>query len=169
MLIIVYRATKSQGKIRKISPVILLSAEEYRNPFSLQGKDILLALFFLLYALICILILLLRTSRHRKSVQFTCVFKYAEYNIFRGSFLSPGNCCILKPRNLLYCASNQYALLCGAFRINFCNQRKAALPCRNCVPYPNSLQLNYVHPHRLFMAVCSFFAHSMCQMSHSET
>ena len=34
MLIIVYRATKSQGKIRKISPVILLSAEEYRNPFS---------------------------------------------------------------------------------------------------------------------------------------
>ena len=42
--------------------------------FALQGKDILLALFFLLYALICILILLLRTSRHRKSVQFTCVF-----------------------------------------------------------------------------------------------
>ena len=109
MLIIVYRATKSQGKIRKISPVILLSAEEYRNPFSLQGKDILLALFFLLYA-----------------------------------------------------------LLCGAFRINFCNQLKAALPCRNCVPYPISLQLNYVHPHRLFMAVCSFFTHSMCQMSHSE-
>lgn len=82
--------------------------------------------------------------------------------------MSPGNCCILKPRNLLYCASNQYALLCGAFRINFCNQLKAALPCRNCVPYPISLQLNYVHPHRLFMAVCSFFTHSMCQMSHSE-
>lgn len=55
MLIIVYCATKSQGKIRKISPVILLSAEEYRNPFSLQVKDMLLALFFLLYALICIL------------------------------------------------------------------------------------------------------------------
>ena len=109
MLIIVYRTTKSQGKIRKISPVILLSAEEYRNPFSLQGKDMLLALFFLLYA-----------------------------------------------------------LLCGAFRISFCNQLKAALPCRNCVPYPISLQLNYVHPHRLFMAVCSFFTHSMCQMSHSE-
>jgi len=74
MLIIVYRATKSQGKIRKISPVILLSAEEYRNLFSLQGKDMLLALFFLLYALICILILLLRTSRHRTSAHFTCVF-----------------------------------------------------------------------------------------------
>jgi lipoprotein len=42
MLIIVYRTTKSQGKIRKISPVILLSAEEYQNPFSLQGKDMLL-------------------------------------------------------------------------------------------------------------------------------
>ena len=54
--------------------------------------------------------------------------------------MSPGNCCILKPRNLLYCASNQYALLCGAFRINFCNQLKAALPCRNCVPYPISLR-----------------------------
>ena len=62
----------------------------------------------------------------------------------------------------------QPVLLCGAFRINFCNQLKAALPCRNCVPYPISLQLNYVHPHRLFMAVCSFFTHSMCQMSHSE-
>ncbi len=46
----------------------------YRNPFSLQGRDMLLALFFLLYALICILILLLRTSRHRTSAQFTCVF-----------------------------------------------------------------------------------------------
>ena len=45
-----------------------------RNPFSLQGRDMLLALFFLLYALICILILLLRTSRHRTSAQFTCVF-----------------------------------------------------------------------------------------------
>ena len=67
-------AQESEGKIRKISPVILLSAEEYRNPFSLQGKDILLALFFLLYALICILILLLRTSRHRTSAKFTCVF-----------------------------------------------------------------------------------------------
>ena len=146
MLIIVYRATKSQGKIRKISPVILLSAEEYRNPFSLQGKDMPLALFFLLYALICILILLLRTSRHRTSAQFTCVFNTQSTTFSGGSFLSPGNCCILKPRNLLYCASNQYALLCGAFRINFCNQLKAALPCLNCVPYPISLQLNYVHP-----------------------
>ena len=62
----------------------------------------------------------------------------------------------------------QPVLLCGAFRISFCNQLKAALPYRNCVPYPISLQLNYVHPHRLFMAVCSFFTHSMCQMSHSE-
>lgn len=96
------------------------------------------------------------------------MFSIRRIQHFRGSFLSPGNCCILKPRNLLYCASNQYALLCGAFRINFCNPLKAALPCRNCVPYPIPLQLNYVHPHRLFMAVCSFFTHSMCQMLHSE-
>ena len=167
MLIIVYRATKSQGKIRKISPVILLSAEEYRNPFSLQGKDMLLALFFLLYALICILILLLRTSRHRTSPN-SPVFSIRRVQHFPGFIFVSRNCCILKPGNLLYCASNQYALLCGAFRINFCNQRKAALPCRNRVPYPISLQLNYVHPHRLFMAVCSFFTHRMCQMSHSE-
>jgi len=89
MLIIVYRATKSQGKIRKISPVILLSAEEYRNPFSLQGKDMPLALFFLLYALLCILILLLRTSRHRTSAQFTCVFNTQSTTISGVHFCLP--------------------------------------------------------------------------------
>ena len=71
MLIIVYNAAKSQGKIRKISPSILLSAEEYRDSFSPlgkgQGKDMLLALFFLLYALICILMCRLKSvpAHHR--------------------------------------------------------------------------------------------------------
>jgi Na+/H+-translocating membrane pyrophosphatase len=42
MLIIVYRTTKSQEKIRKISPVILLSAEEYlcENRFSASSNEL---------------------------------------------------------------------------------------------------------------------------------
>lgn len=166
MLIIVYRATKSQGKIRKISPVILLSAEEYRNPFSLQGRDMLLALFFLLYALICILILLCGPVGIEQAPN-SPVFSIRRVQHFPGF--------IFVSRKLLYFEAQESVvlrfkpvLLCGAFRINFCNQLKAALPCRNRVPYPISLQLNYVHPHRFFMAVCSFFTHSMCQMSHSE-
>jgi hypothetical protein len=102
MLIIVYRATKSQGKIRKISPVILLSAEEYRNLFSLQGKDMLLALFFLLYALICILILLLRTSRHRTGTRFTCVFN-TQNTTFSGF--------IFVSRKLLYFEAQESVVL----------------------------------------------------------
>ena len=74
-------------------------------------------------------------------------------------------------RKLLYFEAQEsvvlrFQLVCIAVRS--IPQLKAALPCRNCVPCPISLQLNYVHPHRLFMAVCSFFTHSMCQMSHSE-
>jgi hypothetical protein len=102
MLIIVYRATKSQGKIRKISPVILLSAEEYRNPFSLQGKDMLLALFFLLYALICILILLLRTSRHRTSPN-SPVFSIRRVQHFPGF--------IFVSRKLLYFEARESVVL----------------------------------------------------------
>lgn len=60
-----------------------------RNPFSLQGRDMLLALFFLLYTLICILILLLRTSRHRTSAQFTCVFNTQSTTISWVHFCLP--------------------------------------------------------------------------------
>lgn len=74
----------------------------YRNPFSLQGKDMLLALFFLLYALICILILLLRTSRHRTSVQFTCVFN-TQNTTFSGF--------IFVSRKLLYFEAQESVVL----------------------------------------------------------
>ena len=74
----------------------------YRNPFSLQGRDMLLALFFLLYALICILILLLRTSRHRTSVQFTCVFN-TQNTTFSGF--------IFVSRKLLYFEAQESVVL----------------------------------------------------------
>ena len=88
MLIIVYTIAKPQGKIRKISPAILLSVEEYQDPCYLQGKDMLLALSHHLHALICILILLLRTSRHRTSARFTCVFN-AQSTTFSGVHFYP--------------------------------------------------------------------------------
>ena len=147
--------------------LIYRNKSHYRNPLSLQGMDMLLALFFCTLWFVSLFCYCGPVGIEQASN--SPVFSIRRIQHFRGSFLSPGNCCILKPRNLLYCASNQYALLCGAFRINFCNQLKAALPCRNCVPYPIPPQLNYVHPHRLFMAVCSFFTHSMCQMLHSES
>ena len=143
MLIIVYRATKSQGKFRKISPVIFLSAEEYRNPCSLQGKDMLLTLFFLLYALICILILLLRTSRHRTSVQFTCVFN-TQNTTFSGF--------IFVSRKLLYFEAQESVVLrfqpvCFAVRSI---PHKLLYPPQSSVTVPESRTVSHFSAAKLY-------------------